>query len=97
MARPPRASIGGLVYHVLNRANARMQIFECDSDYEAFEAVLSHVHARVPMRTASYCLMLIFLCIAGCESKASNQKSLPAALGEGALGSALMLGIDACK
>jgi len=31
MARPPRASIGGLVYHVLNRANVRMQIFECDN------------------------------------------------------------------
>ena len=41
MGRPKRASRGGLVYHVLNRANARMPIFEKDEDYEAFERILA--------------------------------------------------------
>jgi hypothetical protein len=39
MGRPHRAAEGGYVYHVLNRANARMPIFEDDGDYEAFEKV----------------------------------------------------------
>ena len=40
MGRPKRAADGGLVYHVLNRANARMTIFEKEADYAAFEEVL---------------------------------------------------------
>jgi len=40
MGRPKRADHGGLIYHVLIRANARMTIFEKDEDYEAFEKVL---------------------------------------------------------
>ena len=28
MGRPKRAASGGIIYHVLNRANARMTIFE---------------------------------------------------------------------
>ena len=41
MGRPKRAADGGLVYHVLNRANARMRIFDKPEDYEAFEVVLA--------------------------------------------------------
>ena len=37
MGRPKRADDGGLIYHVLNRANARMTILENDEDYEAVE------------------------------------------------------------
>jgi hypothetical protein len=40
MGRPHRAAEGGYVYHVLNRANARMPVFEDEGDYEAFETVL---------------------------------------------------------
>ena len=40
MGRPKRAADGGLIYHVLNRANARMTIFKKAADYEAFERVL---------------------------------------------------------
>jgi putative transposase len=40
MPRRPRAAEGGLVYHALNRANARLAIFEADEDYAAFERVL---------------------------------------------------------
>ncbi|HUV70627.1 MAG TPA: transposase, partial [Terracidiphilus sp.] len=57
MPRWPRAAIGGTVYHVLNRANARMQIFDNRGDYELFEQVLAEAHRRVAMRTISYCLM----------------------------------------
>ena len=37
MGRPLRTTDGGLVYHVLNRTNARMRIFDEPGDYDAFE------------------------------------------------------------
>jgi putative transposase len=57
MGRPNRAAEGGYVYHVLNRANARMTIFDDDEDYEAFEKVLGQAVARTEMRLLAYCLM----------------------------------------
>jgi REP element-mobilizing transposase RayT len=57
MGRPKRAADGGLVYHVLNRANARMTIFENDADYAAFEQVLEEAVERTGTRLLAYCLM----------------------------------------
>ena len=57
MPRPPRVSAGGLVYHVLNRANARRRIFETHADYLAFERILGEVRVQVPMRLLAWCLM----------------------------------------
>jgi len=57
MPRAQRFAEGGYVYHVLNRANARLPLFEADADYEAFLAVLAEAHQRVPMRTLGYCVM----------------------------------------
>ena len=57
MGRPHRAAEGGYVYHVLNRANARMTIFEKDDDYAAFEAVLAEAVERTAMRLLAYCVM----------------------------------------
>ncbi len=57
MGRPKRAAEGGLIYHVLNRANARMTIFERDEDYEAFERVLLEAVERTDMRLLAYCAM----------------------------------------
>jgi putative transposase len=57
MGRPKRAAIGGLIYHVLNRANARLPIFEKDEDYEAFERILEQAVERTEARLLSYCLM----------------------------------------
>jgi REP element-mobilizing transposase RayT len=37
MARQLRNAVGGYTYHVLNRANARVKIFENDKDYRLFE------------------------------------------------------------
>jgi hypothetical protein len=40
MPRTARVAPGGLVFHVLNRGVARMQLFEKPADYQAFEQVL---------------------------------------------------------
>ena len=57
MGRPHRAADGGYVYHVLNRANARMPIFEDEGDYQAFEKVLAEAVERTETRLLAYCLM----------------------------------------
>ncbi len=57
MPRPRRAAEGGLVYHALNRANARLAIFETDEDHAAFERVLAQAVVRHEMRLLAYCLM----------------------------------------
>lgn len=57
MGRPHRATTGGLVYHVLNRANATMSIFEDDDDFAAFERILEEACELHDMRLLSYCLM----------------------------------------
>lgn len=57
MGRPRRTTPGDLVYHVLNRGNGRMRLFEQDGDYAAFERVLAEGCERSPMRLLAYCLM----------------------------------------
>ena len=57
MGRPKRASDGGLIYHVLSRANARMPIFETDDDYEAFERILEEAVERTKTRLLAYCVL----------------------------------------
>jgi putative transposase len=57
MGRAKRADDGGLIYHVLNRANARMTIFEQDAEYEAFEKVLQEAVERTQTRLLAYCIM----------------------------------------
>lgn len=49
--------MGGLVYHVLNRAAGRAMLFEKDADYEAFERVLEEAWRREPTRIVAYCVM----------------------------------------
>lgn len=57
MPRRPRICPGGLVYHVLNRAVARLALFEKDADYEAFERVLAEALVEHPTRLLAYCIM----------------------------------------
>ncbi len=57
MGRPHRAAEGGYVYHVLNRANRRMPIFEQDGDFSAFERTLKEAVERFETRLLAYCLM----------------------------------------
>ena len=46
-----------MVYHALNRGNARLLIFEDDEDYAAFERTLGEAVTRYDMRLLAYCLM----------------------------------------
>jgi putative transposase len=57
MPRRARRAIGGVVFHVLNRACGRMRLFSRDKDYEAFERVMAEALQNYPMRLLSYCLM----------------------------------------
>jgi putative transposase len=57
MGRPPRAAQGGLVSHALNRANARLAIFEDDGGFAAFERILAEAVTRFDMRLLVYCVM----------------------------------------
>ena len=57
MGRPLRAAAGGYIYHVLNRANARMTIFEHEGDFEAFEQILLEAVERTEMRLLAYSVM----------------------------------------
>jgi putative transposase len=57
MPRSAHFAPGGLVYHALNRAVARLPLFEKTGDYEAFERVLHEAHQRTPTRILACCLM----------------------------------------
>ena len=57
MGRPKRAADGGLIYHVFNRANARMTIFEKPEDFAAFERVLEEAVERTKTRLLAYSVM----------------------------------------
>lgn len=57
MARAARQTPGGFAYHVLNRAVARLPLFEKPADYDAFLRVLHEALAQVPMRVLAFVLM----------------------------------------
>jgi len=46
-----------MIFHVLNRGNARDQIFHKEGDFLAFEKVMAETMEQVSMRIISYCLM----------------------------------------
>jgi len=57
MGRAPRVDVGNEIYHVLNRANARLEIFNKDKDFEAFEKILGEANKKYSMGIPVYCLM----------------------------------------
>jgi putative transposase len=57
MPRTVRASLGGFPYHVLDRGNARSQVFHKDEGYGAFLEMMAEAMLRQPMRILAYCLM----------------------------------------
>jgi putative transposase len=57
MPRTARQAAGGVCYHVINRGNARAQIFHKEGDYDAFIEILAESLEHVSMRILSYCLM----------------------------------------
>jgi len=57
MGRTTRVAQGGLTYHVINRANGGLVLFERQGDYALFEQVLAEARARTTMRVLAYCIM----------------------------------------
>ena len=57
MARQLRAAAPNIVYHVLNRANAREGIFQKEEDYAAFEKILVEAREKFDMRILAFCIM----------------------------------------
>jgi REP-associated tyrosine transposase len=57
MARTRRRTYGGVVYHVLNRAARKTQIFRTEQDYDAFLRIVREALKRVPVRIFAYIVM----------------------------------------
>lgn len=57
MPRKARVAVADVVYHVINRANGRQQIFNTDKDYQHFESILEEAKELTDMRILSYCIM----------------------------------------
>ena len=57
MPRTLRSDIADICYHVINRANARMQIFSTPKEFQEFEQVISEAQEKVDMRIYSYVIM----------------------------------------
>lgn len=57
MARTARASVGGVCYHVINRGNARGDVFRKQDDYAAFLDLMEEAGERLPMRLLAWCLV----------------------------------------
>ena len=57
MPRTARASVGGLIYHALNRGNRREAVFHELADYYAFVAAIAEASRRLPVDLFGYCLM----------------------------------------
>jgi putative transposase len=57
MARPPRQSLGGLAYHVLNRGAGKQKLFHKDEDYAAFLRAMDATQERLAMPVVAFCLM----------------------------------------
>ena len=57
MPRTARASVGNYCYHVINRGNARAEVFHAEGDYQAFITLLTQASQRIPMGVLAYCIM----------------------------------------
>jgi len=57
MPRTARASLGNWCYHVLNRGNARADVFHKTEDYAAFVELFAPACERVSLRLVGWCLL----------------------------------------
>ena len=57
MPRQARVSVGGIIYHIVNRANGRVQIFNNTTDYKHFEDLMQEAKDLTGMRILAYCIM----------------------------------------
>ena len=57
MPRTSRSATGGVVYHVLNRGNGRMNIFRKPGDYQSFVQLLLDGKDKADIELFGFCLM----------------------------------------
>ena len=57
MPRIARTDVREEIYHTLNRANARVRIFDNDQDYHIFESILAEAVEKFDMELLAYCIM----------------------------------------
>ena len=57
MPRANRGDEAGMVYHAVNRGNARQRVFHDPADYRAFLDLLAPACERHPLRVLAACLM----------------------------------------
>lgn len=57
MPRSSRVDVADIIYHVINRANARMTIFSKDKDFLAFLEVLQEAKEKFPVQVLVFCVM----------------------------------------
>lgn len=57
MPRNARVDVGGEIYHIINRANGRLQMFDTDADYQLFEQLLLETKEITDMRILAYEIM----------------------------------------
>ena len=57
MPRLPRIDLENQIYHIINRANARLPIFFKETDYHMFENILIEAKEKYDMRILAYCLI----------------------------------------
>ncbi len=57
MPRLARVDVGNEIYHVINRANGRLKIFDSSQDYQLFEQLLLEAQELTDMRILAYVIM----------------------------------------
>lgn len=57
MPRTARASVGGSIYHALNRGNRRAEVFHKPADFDAFVEAIAVARRHLPVDLFGYCLM----------------------------------------
>jgi putative transposase len=57
MGRAPRVDIAGLMYHVINRSNGRVELFNTDGDYQSIENSIVEAHDEYAVNIYAYCIM----------------------------------------
>jgi putative transposase len=57
MPRTARASVGGILYHALNRGNRREAVSHQPADYEAFVEAIADATRRLPVDLFGSCLL----------------------------------------
>jgi len=57
MPRIPRGETAGGIYHIINRGNMKMQLFDDMEDYDYFLALLEKASKREKVEIHAYCLM----------------------------------------